>query len=133
MSWERLGNVSAHRGGVLTYLGPSWVHLGASWGILELLGNILGHLWRILWGRLEASRAILGRLGASWEQPNSKKAPKPIFVGRPSQNPRFGFLLHNRNAFLKCLGGVLGTSRGIAGASWDIFGHLGFILAHHTT
>ena len=100
--------------------------LGSSWGIL-------GASWRLLgasWGRLEASRAILGRLGASWEQPNPKKAPKPIFVGRPTRNPGFGVLVGSRNAPLQCLGSVLGASRGIAGASWDILGHLGSILAH---
>ena len=103
--------------------------MGSSWGILGASWRLLGASWRLLgasWGRLEASRAILG----SWEQPNSKNASKPIFVGRPTRNPRFGLLVGSRNAPLKCLGSVLGTSRGTAGASWDILRHLGSILAY---
>ena len=94
-------------------MGPLGRLLGASWGLLERLGSLVGACWELLGITLGASRGHLWHLEA-----------RRSFFKKCCFSFVFSILLASGEA----LGGLLGRSWGLLGASWGVLGLLGGFL-----
>ena len=114
-SWGRLGSV----------LEASWDGLGASWGVLERLGGVLGGL-EVSWAPQELLKPMKNHYFSFWYPLWSRAVLGPSWgrLGGVLGRGRLGASWGTLGASWGRLSGVLGC----LGASWGVLGNLGVVL-----